>query len=122
VTFLRAGIVWVAPPQNGLPAKASEWFRITEECVMADKPRWSPDGSIIYYISARDGFVCLWAQRVDRLTKRPVEPPFPVRHFHAARLSMMNVGYGGLEISVGRDMIVLDLGELMGNLWASSQE
>jgi hypothetical protein len=34
---------------------------------------------------------------------------------------MANVGRGGQEISVGKDMIVLNLGELTGNIWASRE-
>jgi hypothetical protein len=30
---------------------------------------------------------------------------------------MLNVGYAQLEISVARDKIVFNLGELTGNLW-----
>jgi hypothetical protein len=46
---------------------------------------------------------------VDRTTKRPVGPPLALYHFHSARLSMANVASGGQEISVGKDMIVLNL-------------
>jgi len=119
VTFLTSGGVWVAPLRNGVAASEREWFPITEEHARVDKPRWSADGTIIYYTSQRDGFLCLWAQRLDRASKRPVSPPWAVYHFHTARLSMTTVGLGGLEISVAKNMIVLNLGELMGNIWAS---
>jgi hypothetical protein len=109
----------MAPVRDGSAASEREWFRITESDVKADKPRWSPDGTIVYYTADRDGFWCLWAQRVDPTTKRPVGPPLALYHFHRARLSMAGVGSGGQEISVGKDMIVLNLGELTGNIWAS---
>ena len=65
----------------------------------------------------RDGFLCLWAQRVDAGTKQPVGPALTVYHFHEARRSMTNTDLGSLEMSVARDKIVFNLGELTGNLW-----
>jgi hypothetical protein len=38
-------------------------------------------------------------------------------HFHSTRLSTANIGYGQLEIGVAADKIVLNLGELTGNIW-----
>jgi Tol biopolymer transport system component/DNA-binding winged helix-turn-helix (wHTH) protein len=120
VIFLRGTEgLWMAPVHNGSTGSEQEWSRFTESNVQADKPRWSSDGTLVYYTADRDGFWCLWAQRVDPTTKRPVEPPLPLYHFHSARLSMANVARGGQEISVGKDMIVLNLGELTGNIWAS---
>jgi len=122
VVFLRGtGGLWMAPVHDGSAASEREWFRITEGDVKADKPRWSADGKIVYHTADRDGFWCLWAQRVDPATKRPVGSPIALYHFHSARLSMANVGRGGQEISVGKDMIVLNLGELTGNIWASRE-
>jgi Tol biopolymer transport system component len=110
--------LWIAPIRNGLAAGESEWIAITEITERGDKPRWSPDGTLVYYTSERDGFPCIWAQRVDRLTKRPMGLPFAIYHFHTARLSMVPVGYGALEMSIAKDKIVLNLGELTGNIWA----
>jgi len=55
--------------------------------------------------------------RLDPATKQPREEPSAVNHFHQARLSMINVGYQELEISVARDKIVFNLGGLTGNIW-----
>lgn len=123
LVFLRGGTggLWIAPLRDDSAASEGEWFPITESNVRADKPRWSPDGTIVYHTADRDGFRCLWAQRVHPTTKRPVGPPSPVYHFHSTRLSIANVGRGGQEISVAKDMIVLNLGELTGNIWATRE-
>ena len=49
-------------------------------------PSWTPDGSGVYYFSLRDGGFCAWLQPVDRETKRPIDHPVAVQHFHQARL------------------------------------
>ena len=109
--------VFISPIVNGLPAGRDHWTRISQPGIWGDKPRWSPDGNLLYLISEQDGFRCLWAQRLDHSSKRPAGPPISLIHFHGARLSTANIGYGQLEIGVAADKIVFDLGELTGNIW-----
>jgi Tol biopolymer transport system component/predicted Ser/Thr protein kinase len=92
------------------------WIAITDGETWADKPRWSPDGSLLYYVSERDGFRCLWAQRLDAQTKRPSGEPVAVRHFHSTRLSLMNLEYPALEISIARQRVLFNAGEVTGNI------
>jgi Tol biopolymer transport system component/DNA-binding winged helix-turn-helix (wHTH) protein len=109
--------VFVSPLENGVPAGRDRWNRISQPGIWGDKPRWSPDGNLLYLISEHDGFRCLWAQRLDHSTKRPAGAPISIMHFHSARLSTANIGYGQLEIGVAADKIVFNLGELTGNIW-----
>jgi hypothetical protein len=74
-----------------------------------DKPRFSPDGNLLYFTSNRDGFFCLWAQRLGSTTKRPRGLPFTIKHFHRTRLSMLNVDLGSLEISVAQPNIACQI-------------
>jgi eukaryotic-like serine/threonine-protein kinase len=98
----------------------SEWIPITAGELSDDKPRWSPDGNLMYFTSNRDGFMCIWAQRLQHDTKRPVGAPFDVYHFHTSRRSLANVGLGPLETSVARSALVFNLGEVTGNIWRVS--
>jgi Tol biopolymer transport system component/DNA-binding winged helix-turn-helix (wHTH) protein len=100
----------------------SGWIPVTDGQFSDDKPRFSPDGKLLYFTSDRDGFMCLWAQRLEPATKRPSGAPFPVRHFHSARLSMAGVLLQWHDISVARDRIVLNLAELTGNIWMAQPE
>ena len=95
----------------------TEWMRL-EIGRLEQQARWSPDGRLIYFVSRRDGYYCLWAQRVALGKEQPAEGPFNVAHFHKTYLSMMNVAEGPLEISVAQDKIVFNLSELTGNIWA----
>jgi len=85
-------------------------------------PEFSPDGNLLYFFSQRDGARCLWAQRLDPATKRPAGPPFPVQHFHSARLSTLTVKPGQRAISVARDKIVFTMDEHLGNIWMADSE
>jgi hypothetical protein len=113
--------VFVAKIDNGSVNSAKEWILAGDEHGWADKPRWSPDGNSVYFVSHRDGFRCIWAQQLDPATKHPAAEPFAVYHFHKSRLSPMNVGLGLLEMDVAQDKIVVNLGELTGNIWGLSR-
>ena len=116
----RSRLFVAARSGNGLPVPENEWIPVTMDEGWADKPRWSPDGNMIYFISNRDGFFCLWAQRVDK-SKHPAGAPTAIAHFHGSRLSIGNVGSGGvIEISVARDKVAMNLGELTGNIWVTN--
>jgi dipeptidyl aminopeptidase/acylaminoacyl peptidase len=102
---------------DGTP-ETDNWIAIDHPSFWDDKPRWSPNSNLLYFVSDRDGQLCLWAQRLDGSTKRPIGTPFAVYHFHNSRLAMINVGVMALEIGVARDKIVMGVGELTGNIWS----
>jgi serine/threonine protein kinase len=109
--------VSVAPFHEGKAVAPGEWIAVTGGEFNDDKPRWSPDGSLLYFTSERDGFRCIWAQSVDRATKRPTGEPFAVYHSHNAQRSLANLGSGPSEMSVARDRLVFNLGERTGAIW-----
>lgn len=77
---------------------------------------WSPDGALLYGELNRDGFRCIWAQRLDPATKRPVGSPFAVFHSHNARLSLANQEAFSTPV-VSRDKMFFSMGERTGNIW-----
>jgi len=95
------------PPTEGIPvAEAERWLA---------SPRWSPDGRRLYYLSDRDGFVCLWVQELDPSTKRPRGEPVAVFHAHRNPWRM-SLPRGGFSFRVGRDRIVFNAAEITGNV------
>jgi len=102
---------YVAPFQGEAPIGQSALITIMEGLM---RP-WSPDGTLLYGWANRDGFICLWAQRLDPATKRPAGAPFAIFHSHSARLSLANGS--DLEVDVARDKIVFSMGERTGNIW-----
>jgi len=109
--------VLIAPFQRDAPSKESDWIRVVSDQHWNDKPRWSPDENRLYFVSDRDGFTCLWTQPLEPETMRPAGPPLPLYHIHQVRSSMLNVGYGLMDIAVAPDKIVFTEGELTGNIW-----
>ena len=103
--------------QDEIPPKETNWIKVSSDPYWNDKPRWSPDGNRIYFVSDRDGFACIWSQPVDLETKRSVGQPLPLYHIHEVRRSILNVGYGRMDIAVAPDKIVLNLAEMTGNIW-----
>jgi dipeptidyl aminopeptidase/acylaminoacyl peptidase len=53
------------------PASGRRWIRITDGKRWDDKPHWSPDGKMIYFLSARSGFFNVWATRFDPVRGKP---------------------------------------------------
>jgi serine/threonine protein kinase len=94
-----------------------QWIPITDGSTYDLKPRWSPEGSELYFFSERDRFRCIWAQGVDRTTRRPVSAPRAVCHFHSSQRPLMNVAVNALGLAVAADKIVFNLLETHGNIW-----
>ena len=80
-------------------------------------PHRSPDGNLIYFTSDRDGLQCLWAQRLNPTTKKPVGAAFRVHDLHSARRSLGNVFIPFQEIAVAKDKLVFPLNERTANIW-----
>jgi len=108
--------VFIAPFRGTTPVEESDWIAVTEGGAFDDAPRWSPDGNRLYYLSDRDGFRCIWAQRLDPATKRPMGIPSAVQHFHRRQRSVVAVGVS-VDLCVARDKFVFTMGELRGNIW-----
>ena len=81
-------------------------------------PAWrSSHTKVLYFTSERDGFRCIWSQRLEPATKRPLGAAIAIYHAHQAQRSLMNVSPLVLEIAVARDKIVFNMGERTGNIW-----
>jgi len=104
----------IAPLRLGHDVPPKEWATIVEAAGGDNPVGWSPDGNLLYMLLERDGFFCLWAQRLTPATKKPVGGPVGVHHFHDVRRSRFAYGLG-TTIAAGRFFFSED--RLTGNVW-----
>ncbi len=101
---------------NVVPAAGGDWIPITDGNYWDDKPRWSPDGRIIYFISSRGGFMNVWGRRFDPTVGKPVAEPFQVTRFESpGRMPSDVVSYA--ELGVAANRIVMVIMEATGSIW-----
>ena len=101
--------MYIAAFRNGVAAARSEWIQVGN----GDHPWWSADGRTLYFLSARDGFQCLWGQRLSELDKKPAGGAFEFYHFHGTRRSPATA----MGWAVTTDQFILPIEETTGNIW-----
>lgn len=107
-----------AAPLDRLPAPKESWVTVVRDGTYLNCPRWSPDGTILYFISGRDGHLCLHGQRVDPATKKPVGEPVGVHHQHSMRSGRFGPpGEFGFEVTQG--FLVFNLSECSSSVWTA---
>jgi len=109
--------ILIAPVRNGSAAGEAEWIAVTDGKHGDDKPQFSADGNTVYFTSTRNGYLCIWAQRLDPVTKHPVGSPFAYEHFHssAGRAAVLNQQRA--DLSVARDKILINLPQVHSEIW-----
>ena len=110
--------VVIAPSEGDVRNGTASWIPITTADAWHDSPTWSPDGSLVYFISERDGFRCIWARRIDPRSRRPIQEPFAIHHAHGASVSLRNALAVNLNLAVARDRLVFNAGVDTGNIWS----
>jgi len=108
--------IYVAPFRGGAIGE-SEWIPITREG--GNFSAWSPDGGVLYFGSDRDGFQCIWSQKLDA-AKRPAGGPAPVQHFHSIAFGTYMVNASDYHLSVAKDRLALNLAKGSADLWSGT--
>lgn len=110
--------LYITPVENFVPAGPERWIQLTSGDHHDDKPQLSPDGNTIYFTSNRDGFMCMWAMRLDPKTKRPAGAPFAIEHFHGSQRIHSGISTAeDLELDISKDKIVTSLDEVHSDVW-----
>jgi DNA-binding winged helix-turn-helix (wHTH) protein/Tol biopolymer transport system component len=112
--------IMIAPVRNGVAGKEAEWIAVTDGRYSDDKPQFSPDGNTVYFTSTRDGYLCIWAQKLDPVTKRSVGEPLGYEHFHnsAGRDGATFWGRDVFpDLSVARDKMFIELPQFRTEIW-----
>ena len=113
--------VYVAPFDRARPIPETDWIAIGSPESDVRPVGWSPSGRMLYLFSSRDGFRCLYAQRIDAGSGRPLGEATLVRHLHNVRVaggggaSVISTGAGN---AVGRQQIIFDFPDQAVNVWS----
>jgi Tol biopolymer transport system component/DNA-binding winged helix-turn-helix (wHTH) protein len=98
------------------PAGGGPWTAITDGQQFADKPRWSPDGKTIYFLSQEDGYFNVWARRFEPTTGTPLGAPHRVTSF--ARPKFMIPSFiSPVGFALTQDRLLLSIVEVSGSIW-----
>ena len=99
---------------------ATTWTRILEDHVWPDKPRWSPDGRTLYFLSrGADGYFNLWGVPIDPARGAQTGKPFQVTHFSSPDWHI-DPNMGNAEIGVASGRLVLPMQNVKGSIWLLS--
>ena len=93
---------------------------MTDGAWFDDKPRWSPDGRILYFVSNRTGVANVWGRRFDPSTGTPIGEPFPVTSFRSAQF-VLTPRTVQMDIAITPTKLLLPMSESRSDLWMLDQ-
>jgi hypothetical protein len=99
-----------------MPAEGGPWVPITSGASYDDKPRWSTDGKMLYYISDRAGLMNLYGQPIDPDRGVPVGGAVKLTAFDSPSRAITGP-LGRVEIAVSDDQVFLPLTDVSGDIW-----
>lgn len=99
-----------------VPTAGGQWTRVTDGRYWDDKPRWSPNGKAIFFVSGREGSFNVWRLGFDPSSGRPVGEPFRVTSFETPSF-MIPIDISSAEISIAQDKFVVNMEERSGGIW-----
>ncbi len=103
------GYIAIAPVDGPKPLPESAWIKITPSEAQ-DWANWSPDGKTLYFTSRSDGHSCLWGQRLEASSHRPLAEAGQDRYtritrpLQTAEVCVLELGHGRLLIVPMREM------------------
>ena len=114
LSYAATSTVYVAPSAGG------PWRAITDGTWFDDKPRWGPDGRILYFVSNRTGVANVWGRRFDDSSGTPIGDPFPVTSFRSAQF-VLTARTVQMDIAVTATHLLLPMTEARSEIWMLDQ-
>ncbi len=113
--------IMIAPVRQGVGSAPAEWIAVTDGQHSDDKPQFSADGDTVYFTSTRDGYLCIWAQRLDPATKHPVGAPIAFAHLHnsSGHYAASGNWQAKSDLAVARDKMLINLPQEHSDIWVA---
>ncbi|MBM3819207.1 MAG: hypothetical protein FJW14_09380 [Acidimicrobiia bacterium] len=115
-------VAYVAPTGPGasaiylVPAAGGAPVALTSGDSFDDRPRWSPDGRVVYFLSSRSGFLNVWGRRFDADRGLAAGDAFPVTRFDSPA-QMVPPRMIQLGVAIASDRLIVPVSEGSGNVW-----
>ncbi len=117
ITFLAHDLMYNATSTiYVIPATGGSWRAMTDGAAFDDKPRWGPDGRVLYYVSDREGVKNVWARRFDHTTGLPVGDPFPITSFRSPQF-LISPQAVQMDIAITATHLMVPMSESRGDIW-----
>jgi Tol biopolymer transport system component/DNA-binding winged helix-turn-helix (wHTH) protein len=100
-----------------MPASGGPWIPITNGMQWGDKPRWSPDGKTLYFVSLQKGFYNVYGVHFDPAKGQVLGSMFRVTDFKSPA-AMIPKEIMGVELAISRDRLIVNVEQLSGNIWS----
>ena len=121
ITFLAHDLLYASTSTvYVIPAAGGTWRAITDGAWFDDKPRWGPDGRILYFVSNRTGVANVWGRRFDSDTGTPIGEPFPVTSFRSAQFQLTPRTVQ-MDIAITATHLLLPMSESRSEIWMLDQ-
>jgi serine/threonine protein kinase len=120
----RQRITHVVPFSESGLIPEEQWKPLTVNSPVDERqPFWSPDGRLIYVISERDGFRCVWATRFDPAALKVIGEPFPAHHLHQYRHSLLDFDDpADIGLSLAGKTMFLAVREFQATIWLAERK
>jgi Tol biopolymer transport system component len=99
-----------------MPAGGGSWVAVTDGQRYDDKPRWSPDGRAVYFVSDREGVLNVWGRRFDPATGAATGGVFRVTDFSTPN-TMIATDRVRMLFALTAQQLYLPVERAKGELW-----
>jgi Tol biopolymer transport system component/DNA-binding winged helix-turn-helix (wHTH) protein len=101
-------------------AARREWTPVAADHDWPDKPRWSPDGKTLYFLSRKPaGSFNVWAVPMDPVHGRPVGEPRQITHFDGTGVTI-HPDTGNSEMDIAGRSLAVTTRDVTGSIWMLS--